>query len=157
MKRFDKKGMMLFPNPIKKTEICKYKELLVVEECYCQNGHSLISEKAVFNGFNGIIFKICNGEESGVVALSPVYGYKSRVSLDLTLKSGDIWDVCCPECQERLPTYSECSCGGKIFALFLSQKADYSKCILLCNRIDCFNAEIKLKQEMAHYSGGYMV
>lgn len=148
---------MLFPNPIKKTEICKHKELLVIEKCFCHNGHNLINEHAVFNGFSGIMLKVCRGGQSGTVALSPVYGYKSRVTLDISLKSGEIWDVCCPVCDEHLPVYSECTCGGKIFALFLNKKTDFSKCILLCNRIDCFNAEIKLEHEMAYYSGGYMI
>ncbi len=58
MKLFNSKGMMLFPNPIKKEEICKQKNLLVVNECYCQNGHNLISDQAIFNGFNGILIKL---------------------------------------------------------------------------------------------------
>lgn len=157
MKRFNRKGMLIFPNPIRKTEICKQKDIIVIEHCYCHNGHSLITDRAVFNGFNGIILKICREKLEGLVALSPVYGYKSRVSLDLQLKSGEIWKVCCPECNEALPIFSECSCQARIFTLFLDKKANFSKCILLCNRIDCFNAEIKLEKELEYYSGGYLL
>jgi len=148
---------MLFPNTIRKSEICKEKELLVVEQCYCQNGHNLISDRAVFNGFNGIMIKAKRGHQSGLVALSPVYGYKSRVSLNLKFRPGEVWEISCPECGEILPVYSECSCGGKLLLLFLNPDQVYTNAILICNRIDCFNAEIKLEAEMEHYSGGYSV
>ena len=153
MKLFNSKGMMLFPNPMKKEEICKQKNLLVVKECFCHNGHSLISEQAVFNGFNGILIKVKRKDASGLVALSPVYGYKSRVSLDLLLKENEIWEIYCPECDEALPIFSSCECGGDKISLFLNKHADFAHCILLCNRIDCFNAAIKYNNELIHYSG----
>jgi len=148
---------MVFPNTIKRTEICKNKDILVVENCYCQHGHNLINKHAVFNGFSGIMLKASRGKQSGIVALSPVYGYKSRVSLDLNFTKGEVWEISCPHCDEVLPTYSECSCGGNLFILFLNPDADYTNAIVLCNRIDCFNAEIKHESEMMHYSGGYCV
>jgi len=157
MKRFDKNGMMVFPNPLRKSQICKGKELLVIEQCFCHNGHNLISDRAVFNGFNGIMLRASRGKQSGLVALSPVYGYKSRVSLDLKFNSGEIWEISCPVCNQPLPVYSECDCGGKLFVLFLNPNRNFSNAIILCNRIDCFNAEIKLESEMHHYPGGYMV
>jgi hypothetical protein len=153
MKLFDKKGMMLFPNPMKRSEICESENLLVINECYCPNGHNLISEQAIFNGFQGIIIKVSRNKQSGLVALSPVYGYKSRVSLDLPIHKDEIWEAYCPECNEKLPYFSDCSCHGKLFALFLDQSAEFSNSILICNRIDCFNAQIKYNNEIVHYPG----
>ena len=153
MKLFNTKGMMLFPNPIKKEEICKQKNLLLVKECYCHNGHNLISDQAIFNGFSGILLKVKRKGVSGLVALSPVYGYKSRVSLNLLLKQNEIWEICCPDCNEALPVFSSCSCKGDIVALFLDKNADFSNSILICNRIDCFNAQIKFNDEIIHFSG----
>ncbi|MBN3036116.1 MAG: hypothetical protein JW861_11065 [Bacteroidales bacterium] len=153
MNRFDDKGMMIYPNPIKKSGICRNKTILVVRECYCQNGHSLISNQAVFNGFKGIQVMVRRGNETGLVALSPVYGYKSRVTLNVLLEKEQIWEVCCPQCGEPLAVFSRCSCGGDLFTLFLNREADFANCILLCNRIDCFNAEIKFHNEILHYSG----
>jgi len=152
MKMFNRQGMMLFPNPIKKTEICKNKNLLVVKECYCHNGHDLISEQAIFNGFNGILVKVQKGDITGHVALSPVYGYKSRVSMDVKLMDGEKWEVFCPTCNEPLPIFSSCECDGDLVCLFLDNEGDYSNCILICNRIDCFNAEMKFKNQLLHYS-----
>ena len=145
--------MMLFPNPMKKSEICRNKNLLVINNCYCHNGHNLISETAIFNGFKGILLNAAHMGQSGLVALSPVYGYKSRVSLDLVFNPGEIWDVSCPDCSEKLPVFSSCSCGGDRIALFLDKNADFANCILICNRIDCFNAEIQFNNELLHYSG----
>jgi hypothetical protein len=153
MKRFNTKGMMLFPNPMKKEEICKQENLIVVKECYCQNGHNLISKQAVFNGFNGILLKVKRNKVSGMVALSPVYGNKSRVSLNLILKEGEVWELCCPDCNVSLPKFSSCECGGDQITMFLDEKADYAHCIMLCNRIDCYNATIKYNDELIYYSG----
>mgnify|MGYP006311582393 FL=1 len=144
--------MMLFPNPIRKSEVCKSENLLLVKECHCQNGHSLISPQAIFNGFPGILIRVSRKDKTGLVALSPVYGYKSRVSLDVELKGGQIWKIHCPDCGEELPKYSDCSCGAHLTCMFLDQTSDFSNCILICNRIDCFNAEIKYRNELVHYS-----
>jgi len=148
MKLFNSKGMMLFPNPASKEKICKSKKILVIEECYCHNGHNLVCKKAIFNGFNGIIFKIKKDNQEGMVALSPVYGYKSRVCLDVELKEEEIWEIICPECNEPLPTFAKCSCGGDLVAMFAEKEKDFSDCLTICNRINCFNAEIHLGNEM---------
>lgn len=151
MKRFDVKGMMVFPNPVQKSEILKKENILVVKECFCHNGHDLISPRAVFNGLNGIMLKVKKGRQSGLVALNPVYGYKSRISIDVNMKKGEIWQLFCPVCNEQLSVFSHCSCNGDLVALFLDQKADFYNCILICNRIDCFNAEIKYNNEVVYY------
>ena len=118
MKRFNKKGMLVIPDPRKKES--PKEKILVIEECYCSNGHSLISSMAVFDGFDGILFKAKRGKESGMIALSPVYGEKNRISLDLNLIDGDIWDFYCPECNVTLPNYNTCDCGARLITFFTS-------------------------------------
>jgi len=148
MKRFDSKGMLVIPNPVSSESICKQKKLLLVNECYCQNGHNLISNSAIFNGFKGIVIKVRRGEQEGLVALSPVYGYKSRVSLNVDLFDEQIWEICCPQCRVSLPVYSDCSCGGNMIALFTDKGASFSNCIGICNRIGCYNAGIQHSNEL---------
>jgi len=99
------------------------------------------------------MLKVKREGEEGLVALSPLYGYKSRVSLDLKFYTDEIWEAFCPTCNSKLLNFSKCACEGDLFALFLDKKADFANCILLCNRIDCFNAEIKFNNEILHYSG----
>lgn len=125
----------------------------MVNECYCQNGHNLVSERAIFDGHKGILLKIQQGAREGLVALSPVYGFRSRFSLDLPLYTDELWEVKCPTCNENLPKFSRCSCEGDLVTMFLDKNADYSNCIIVCNRIDCFNSGIKYNNEIIYYSG----
>lgn len=148
MKRFDKKGMMIFPNPYEKDNILQSEKILVIEECYCPQGHSLISTKAMFNKFKGILFLAKHGKEKGLVALSPVYGVKSRITLDLELKDGEIWKFHCPDCEVALPYYTRCKCGGNLTTFFTSKDADYNHSIGICNRVGCQNASIHLGEEL---------
>jgi hypothetical protein len=53
MERFDKKGMIVIPNPVRKAAATM--KVLIVRELFCQTGHSLISKRAVFNGYPGIL------------------------------------------------------------------------------------------------------
>jgi len=142
MKIFDSRGYMVFPAPIKKETTGDDKPLLVVDECYCHNGHSLIDKKALFNGLRGIVIRVKNNNITGLVALSPVYGYKSRISFDTKLKKDEIWSIHCPVCDEALPIYSTCCCGADMITIFSTNKASFTECICICNRIDCYHAGI---------------
>lgn len=153
MKRFNAQGMLLIPNPIRKSRVSRSRQMLLVTECYCPNGHNLVSNWAVFEGHGGILLRIRREGKEGLVALSPVYGYRSRISLDQPLTTGEVWEVFCPHCDVKLPAFSRCSCEGDLFTLFLDREANFSNCILICNRIDCFNSEIKVHDELLHYPG----
>ncbi len=148
MKIFNSKGMLVIPNPVSKESICKSPNIVIVKECYCPNGHNLISDQAVFNGFDGIVIRVKKGADEGLVALSPVYGYKSRVSLNVDLNDGEIWDVFCPECHKELPVYSRCDCGGQMVVMFSTPEASFTDCIGICNRIGCGHAGIMQSNEL---------
>lgn len=152
MKRFNAQGMQLFPNTIRKSKVGKSRQMLLINECYCHNGHDMITDRAIFDGHKGIMLKVKHGKKEGIVALSPVYGFRTRMSLDLQLYTDEVWEAYCPICDEQLPNVSKCHCEGDLFAMFLDDKADYSNSILLCNRIDCFNSEIKYNDELIFYS-----
>ena len=148
MSIFNKKGMMIFPVPKKLREICEKEELLVFTECYCPNGHNLISENVQFNELKGILLKISDKENHGHVALNAVYGCKSRVALGIKLREGSIYRLSCPECDEILPVFTKCHCGGDIFALFLDKQARFDYFVGACARIGCTNAVIQLGKEL---------
>jgi len=153
MKRFDKKGMMLFPNPLKQTQLCESENIVVIEECFCPNGHNLISKKVRFNNFYGILIKVRSGEKEGYVALSPVYNDKRRISFDIVLKEKEIYEVICPECDVKLLKYSNCRCGADLNAMFLTMKRDFGHCIAFCNRVGCFNAGVIHQNHLLFSSG----
>jgi len=153
MQRFDQKGMMVFPNPGKIKAAGKPENLLVIKQCFCPNGHDLVSDRAVFDNFNGIMLKVRRGQEEGHVALNPVYGLKHRISIGIKLEKNDLLEVLCPECGVAIPEFSSCSCGGKLVALFLESRADFTNSVLICNRVDCHNAQLRLQNELVHYDG----
>ncbi|PLX95355.1 MAG: hypothetical protein C0621_03765 [Desulfuromonas sp.] len=51
---------------------------IVVEECFCPNGHSLITQQAVFASYPGITLALKNEQQSGLLSLSPIIGDRSR-------------------------------------------------------------------------------
>lgn len=146
MSIFDNKGMMVFPNP--KKDISNNEKIIVVKECFCKNGHNLISKRVNFNGFNGIYLKVKFQDKTGFVGLSPVFGDKSRIFVDIEIKKNDILEILCPHCDSPLAVYSNCSCGAKILAIFTTQKLEFSDCIGICNKVDCVNSEIISENQM---------
>jgi hypothetical protein len=140
MNIFDNKGMMLFPNP--KKEKKENDKLIILKECFCSNGHNLINKRVNFNGFDGIYLKVLHNSKEGFVGLSPVFGDKSRIFVDIDVKKGDVLNLFCPHCNTPLAVYSSCSCGEKLIALFTTPKLEFANCIGICNKVDCVNAEI---------------
>jgi hypothetical protein len=142
MRIYDRKGMLIIPSPPKRRVETRSKELLVVKECYCTNGHNLIGPRVMFNGLPGIYLKARYNGKEGYIGLSPVYGEKCRISLDIDLPCGEIIKLLCPTCNFAIPVFSPCSCGGDIVSLFLNDHADFSDCIGICNRVNCSNAAV---------------
>ncbi len=141
MKLVDNKGIMLFPNPIKQ-EVLNSSKVLVVTECFCPNGHNLINKTTNFNGFKGILLKAEHKNDKGYVALSPVFGDKSRVFVSMEVEKGDVIKLSCPVCDAELPEIDTCKCGSKTLGMFTTQKLELSNCIGFCNRVDCVNADL---------------
>ena len=145
MKRFDKNGMLIIPTPedVKKTQ--EAEEVLVVKECFCPNGHNLINTSACFNDLPGIFLKVLNSKDkSGFIALSPIYGQKQRISLEVDLVNGEKVRVFCPHCDIELPIFANCTTceNGKLVALFLDKKASFKNCLAVCNIVGCKSASI---------------
>jgi len=141
MRRFDSKGMMVIPNPLSE-KVPTQKKVIVATEAYCPAGHDLVSGRAVFGAYHGIVLGVRQDQDRGTVALSPIYGEKTRVSIDIDLQDGCLLELRCPECDVLLPTYAPCSCGGNLTALFLAPGGDFADCIGVCNRVNCVHAQI---------------
>jgi len=140
MERFDEKGMLIIPNPVSQTTSAH--TVVVVQRVFCPHGHSLINKRADFNGYPGIIIAATRNDEHGFIALSPIYGDKRRIALDIDLIDGKTYDLSCPECGAVLPRFGTCKCGADLISLFLTQEADNSNCTVICNRVGCPNAQI---------------
>ena len=143
MKRFNKKGFMIFPRPSQIEKDKDERKVIVVKECYCPNGHNLVTGRANFNGFDGILLKVKNPKKTGIIALSPMFGDKSRISLDIHLVKDEIYDIYCPVCDVKLPVYTKCTCGADLITFFSTENIDYSDCIGICNRVGCPEAVVQ--------------
>ncbi len=154
MGRFNSKGMWNIPHMRKKKKKAKKKltddddELLVIEECYCPNGHNLISPNVEFTGRHGILIKLKKGKQEGHIALSPYCGDKSKYTIGIDLSEGEIMNLLCPVCDVPLPVYAPCDCGGDMITLFADKMGNYCNCIGICNRVGCSHAEIKQGSEL---------
>lgn len=142
MKIYDSKGRMYVPDSTKDYKDLEGKKILI-DKCYCKNGHNLISPRVKFGDFNGILLKAKNKKCDGYIALSPVWGDKSRITIDIDFCEGDLIDLYCPECNTPLSRYSKCDCDGDMVIFFLDKNADYSKCVGICNRLGCPHSELK--------------
>jgi len=142
MERFDKKGMMIIPNPAQGEEVASKDKSLLVVELYCPNGHNLVSPRADFNGHHGILVAVQCGGARGLLAISPVFGERSRISIDIDLPNGSPVKYFCPECSVELPAHSPClKCdGGNLIAFFRTPTPDFNSCVGICNVAGCPNA-----------------
>lgn len=150
MKRFDSKGRIYVPEQYRCDE--NLDDLVVFKECYCENGHNLVSKRVKFGKCNGIWLKIQGEKGDGFIAVSPVWGDKTRVTIDLDLINHELVQLFCPECDVKLPKYSNCKCGGDMVTIFLDNAANYSHCVGVCNRIGCPHSEIKNSDELFYFS-----
>jgi hypothetical protein len=142
MIRFNAKGMMVFPCPNIDEE--DEQSILVAEQCFCTEGHNLVDSKVKFKDFDGILLKVKSKDSSqtGLIALSPICGDKSRITLDIELEEGEMYDIYCPECDDKLPVYSDCTCGGSLVTLFNSPAKDYNDSFCVCNRVGCYKSVV---------------
>lgn len=143
MERFDEKGMMVFPNPLRK-EFTERRKILVVKECFCPKGHNLITKRAIFHGYHGMMIGVEKKDgQKGLVALSPIYGEKTRISIDIDLEPKELVRFFCPICDTPWPVLAKCFCGGELQAAFTTIQCDFSDSLAICNRVDCTNATVR--------------
>ena len=142
MKLYDNKGLLIIPSPHDpKAE--KEASAVVIKKCFCINGHNLVSRQAQFGVNEGIVLDVKMDDKQGVIALSPVYGDKSRITLGIVLEEGKLVQLLCPACKAKLPVFSNCECGGDLLIMFTGDLNDFNNCVGVCNRVGCKHAEIR--------------
>jgi len=142
MKIFDNKGLMIIPSP-KDPKAEKEAQAVIIKKCFCSNGHNLVSKQAQFGTHEGIVLEVIMDDKLGILALSPVYGDKSRITLGIILEVGKLVQLVCPVCKVKLPVFSSCDCGGDLLVMFTGALNDFNNCVGVCNRVGCKHAEIK--------------
>ncbi|MBR9975901.1 MAG: hypothetical protein KFF77_10005 [Bacteroidetes bacterium] len=151
MRIFNDNGMMILPSSFM-PELRESNKALVMKACYCPRGHNLVNDKVMFGEFEGILMRVRKGMHEGLLAVSPVYGDKSRISLGMRLDKGDVLILVCPECGVPMPIYDQCTCGGDIRALFTRPVPDFDNCVGICNRVGCHTAELRNGDKLLTYA-----
>jgi len=147
---FDKKGMMIIPEAEQRT--IAPKDRIIASELYCPNGHNLITSRAKFGKYKGVVLKVKQGENEGTIAISTVCNSSSSITIDIDLVKGEPAELYCPECNKQLPIHSKCSCGGDFVALFSTPKCNFSESLGICNIAGCSNAHIIENGELTKIS-----
>lgn len=124
----------------------------VITGCYCPNGHTILTDKATFQGYSGLTLKLRNSTNEGLLVISPVLGDRDRTFIDFDKQAGEIVDICCPTCSEPFPVYNVCPCGAHLIALFTSPEAHFSQCIGICQRLGCLHSELLSERDLRLYS-----
>lgn len=142
MKNTDKDNIRVYSMLLKSDKLEKA-NVTVIEEAYCPNGHSLLTDDVLFCDFKAIHLKIRNKKFVSDLFVSPLVGDKSKLSLDSKLNRDIIYEFLCPECNASLPVASPCSCGGNLMSLYLDKNLKLSKSATVCNRFGCPHSEVK--------------
>lgn len=124
----------------------------IIRECYCPNGHSILTNKGIFQGHQALTLKLKSKTSEGLLVISPVIGDKDRTFIDFEKKVGEIVEICCPSCSEPFPVYNVCPCGAHLVALFTSPKARFSKCVGICQRLGCLHSELLSERDLRLYN-----
>ncbi len=137
---FDSKGKLKIPaREVKREE-------LVVEKALCPEGHNLITDRHIINGYPGIelAFRRENGQE-GMVVLSAILGDRTSVFLKGHVEEGESVKFLCPVCERPLPILTTCDyCGeGNIYVLFLDTDFSFNNAITFCSKKGCPNSTIR--------------
>jgi hypothetical protein len=128
------------------------KDNLVIRECYCAKGHSIISDMAVFSGYPGLTLRLRTATQEGFLSLSPIIGDRERTFVNFVGVPGEVIEISCPTCHEPFPIYNECSCGAHLVALFTSPQTSFAKCIGICQRIGCLHSELLSERDLRLFS-----
>lgn len=132
----------------KKTHLDGLPQQQVVDQCFCPNGHNILSDQHPYSGHPGILLKLKTADREGLLSLSPIISDPARNFHGFEQVSGEIVEICCPICDQPFPIYNQCGCTAHLIALFTSPKNDYSDCLGICQRIGCLNAEIISGREL---------
>lgn len=124
----------------------------VITECYCPNGHTILTDTASFQGHLGLTLKLKSKTSEGLLVISPVLGDRDRLFIDFEKQAGEVVEICCPTCSEPFPVYNVCPCGAHLVALFTSLKAHFSQCIGICQRLGCLHSELLSERDLRLYS-----
>lgn len=117
--------------------------IILVTQAYGPQGHNLVRpDNTRFDGYPGVAVQVeTEIGHKGIVVLSPFHGDPTKAGME-EIPSGTPCRVSCPECSEELLAVGDCSCGGKLHALYLSARLSEGDYALICDRWNCHRSRV---------------
>ena len=151
--RFDNKGLLIIPvGEFKKSKPID-KERFVLTEVYCLNGHNLIDNNHMINGYPGIRLKFKRSGNEGKFVISAIENDFEKIILSGKLEKNKKDDLFCPVCKIKLPVLTNCNCqqDAELVVLGLTPELDYNNAVTFCNVTGCNNGSfIKSGEAIRH-------
>jgi hypothetical protein len=143
---FNEKGELIIPLSgrvkVPRGVVQKKGSAIVVNEAYCPNGHSLISDVEI-EGERGIhfIYTDESGSKRTDIVISPVVRKcKKKVLKGEPFRKDETVRILCPHCGTELPVLFNCECGAPIYLFYIGRDLDYNFGQSFCSRIGCVKA-----------------
>ncbi len=121
---------------------------IVLTQAFCPEGHSLITDEAQFDGYNGIkVLGLYDGKEYTII-LSPIMHDKRKQCPEFP--DGAIVDLVCPVCKKPLPRIAPCGCqlGSFYRQVYLTPHGDKGSSIGICDAYGCPRSFIRDEGEI---------
>src|SRR5210317_1472567 len=78
----------------------------VVTECYCPNGHSVLSDEHKFQGHPGLSLMLKSKTSERLLVISTVLGDRDRNFVGFERKAGEVVDIRWPTCSNAFSLYN---------------------------------------------------
>ena len=140
---FNDKGELIIPlkgdSRFLKNKVEKKHGEIVVNEAYCSEGHSLMSDVTI-DGAKGFhfIYTDDKGSKETHIVLSPfVRKCVKKILKGEAFKKGEMVKILCPTCRTELPILFNCECGAPIYLFYIDKSLDHNVGQSFCSRIGC--------------------
>ncbi len=137
---FNRNGKLKIPIPAKTVK--EKKGEWVVNEAFCPEGHSLMSDMKI-EGERGMHFLYTNemGDKETDIVISPVVRRCQKTILKgEAFGEGETVKILCPTCRTELPILHDCECGAHIYLFYLDDSRNPRYAHSFCSRIGCNKA-----------------
>lgn len=105
-------------------------KVLRIQTASCPNGHSLMDENHLINGYASVTVLAKYHDEIGQIHLDPIYGSFKNIS-QITIPEGELVEFLCPTCQVSLQDADQhCSiCSAPMFVMHLPKGGIVEGCL----------------------------
>ncbi|HNS74093.1 MAG TPA: hypothetical protein PKI81_11845 [bacterium] len=105
-------------------------KVLRIQNAGCPNGHSLMDEDHLINGYPSVAVLARYRDETGLIHLDPIYGSFKNIS-QITVPDGELVEFLCPTCKVSLQDADQrCSvCSAPMFAMQLPKGGIVEGCL----------------------------